>query len=296
MRILVIGRSGQLARAVAQAPLPDPDWQIATLGRPDLDITDPASVRAAISGTAPDIVVNTAAHTAVDQAESEPRAAFAVNRDGARNVAVAAAEAGVPVIHVSTDYVFSGEIVRPLRETDAVGPLNVYGRSKRAGEEAVAQSNPRHAIVRTSWLHAPWGRNFATTMLRLAAERDRLSIVGDQTGTPTYAPDLADAILSLAGAVVAMPDDSDRWGVYHLTNAGATTWHDFAAEVFRVAGELGRRPPELRRISTSEYPTPAARPRYTVLDNSKIATAFDIRLRDWRSAAGQCVRRMLTEI
>lgn len=293
MRLLVIGKSGQLARALATAALPGTDWQSTALGRPELDITDAASVRAAVAAHAPDIVVNAAAYTAVDRAEAEPQAALAVNRDGARFVAEAAAAAGAPVIHVSTDYVFSGDGDRPYVETDPVAPLGAYGQSKLAGEQAVAGANSRHLVLRTAWVYSPWGSNFARTMLRLGAERDELRVVDDQTGTPTYAPDLADAIIAVAARAARLAPGSDDWGTYHLTNAGVTTWYGFAGEIFRLAAESARPTPALVPITTAEYPTPARRPHYSVLDNGKIADAFGIRLRDWREATAECVRRLL---
>ncbi|GIL00639.1 MAG: putative dTDP-4-dehydrorhamnose reductase [Alphaproteobacteria bacterium] len=292
MRLLVAGSNGQLARALAAAPA-DPDWRVVTLGRPELDITDRASIAAALAAHRPDVVVNAAAWTAVDRAEAEYAAALAVNRDGAGHLAEAAAGAGVPVIHVSTDYVFSGEGNRPWRESDATAPVNAYGRSKLAGEATVAGANRRHVILRTAWLHSPWGANFVTTMLRLARERDELRVVADQTGTPTYAPDLAAAVLAIAARVVTAGVEAGHWGVVHLTNGGSTSWYGFAEEVFRRAGPVIGRVPRLTAIASADYPSPARRPRFSVLDNERAAKVFGVGLRDWRDGVGDCVTALL---
>jgi dTDP-4-dehydrorhamnose reductase len=291
MRVLVAGRNGQLAQALAEASLPDPQWQMITAGRPDLDLTDMESVKRAMDHHTPDIAINAAAYTAVDKAESEPEAAFALNETGAGNLASATAAAGVPLIHISTDYVFSGDGTRPWREGDPTGPVNVYGRSKLAGEKAVAAANPKHLILRTAWVHSPWGNNFTKTMLRLGAEREELGVVGDQSGTPSYAPDLAAAITTIAAKLAQ--GKAAPWGIYHLTNAGVATWYDFAGEIFRAAQRHGYKSPALKPITTADYPTPAARPRYSLLDNGKIGEAFGIRLRDWRRAVTDCVERLM---
>ena len=295
MRVLVAGRSGQLARALAIAALPDPSWRVETFGRPDLDLSDTGNLDKLIAGFAPDIVVNAAAYTAVDKAESEPELAFAVNATGAGNLAQATASAGIPIMHVSTDYVFPGDSEKPYVENDPTGPINVYGQSKLAGEAAVAAANPHHVILRTSWVYSPWGNNFLRKMLELGAEREELRIVGDQTGTPTYAGDLASAILAIAGRLRDESSRSNYWGIYHLTNSGTTTWFDFADEIFRNAAKFGYSPPKITNIATSEYPTPARRPLYSVLDNGKVAEIFDLRLRDWREATADCVAQLLNE-
>ncbi|MEC9343856.1 MAG: dTDP-4-dehydrorhamnose reductase [Pseudomonadota bacterium] len=289
MRLLVAGSSGQLAHALGRAELPGADWSVLTLGRPRLDLADPASIRKAVAEFTPDIVINAAAYTAVDKAESAAETAFAINASGAGQLAEAAAERGVPILHLSTDYVFSGKGDRPYVEDDATGPLNVYGRSKLAGEKAVAAANDRHLVLRTSWVHGEHGGNFLKTMLRLGAEKDELRVVDDQYGSPTYARDLAEAIVR----VCATLGKREPWGVYHLTNAGATSWFEFAGEIFRSASRHGYDAPELKAIATSDYPTPAERPRYAVLDNSRFRAQFGFAMRDWRKATQECVDRLL---
>jgi dTDP-4-dehydrorhamnose reductase len=208
-------------------------------------------------------------------------------------LAKTAARLDVPLIHVSTDYVFAGDGKRPYRETDPVAPLGVYGQSKRAGEDAIRAAHPKHLILRTAWVHSPWGNNFVKTMLRLGGEREELRIVGDQTGTPSYAPDLAGAIIEIAAQIASASADDLRWGTYHLTNSGMTTWYDFAAEIFSEVARTGRATPKLVRIPTADYPTPAQRPTWSVLDNARIGTVFGVQMRDWKVAARECVARLL---
>ena len=292
MRIAVIGRSGQLARALDAAPLPASDWKLQNFGRPDLDIADADGVNTVLGAWQPDLVINAAAYTAVDRAESEPDAAYAINLDGVQHLSDTAKRLDMPLIHVSTDYVFDGTGTQPYRETDPVAPLGVYGQSKFAGEEALRETHAKHIILRTAWVHSPWGANFVKTMLRLGAERTDLNVVGDQTGTPTYAPDLADAILKIAGRLRDVNTGDARWGTYHLTNSGQTTWFDLPVEIFAAASRAGHKTPNLTRIPTRDYPTPAKRPAYSVLDSSKLESAFEIRLRDWDDAARDCVEHL----
>lgn len=292
MKVLVAGRNGQLARALKEIDLPDTDWQVKAMGRPELDLSDPATLREQIEAFAPDIVINTAAYTAVDKAEDEPEAAHAINAIGAGNLAKATAEAGIPILHISTDYVFSGEGKTARVETDPPSPVNVYGSSKLAGEKAVAEANPRHLIVRTSWLYSPFGHNFVTTMLRLGGERDELTVVDDQTGSPTYAFDLAEALIAITGQVVGRPEGDSVWGIYHLANSDTATWFDFAGEIFRQASGHGFNTPKLTPVTFDQFPTPAARPAYSVLDCKKAQDVFGIRLRDWHEAVSDCITRL----
>ncbi|WP_152045323.1 dTDP-4-dehydrorhamnose reductase [Aureimonas psammosilenae] len=289
MRILVTGREGQVARALAG--LASPEIAVEALGRPDLDIRDPASVARAIAAFAPDVVVSAAAYTAVDKAETEEAEAFAVNEGGAANVSRAAAQAGLPVIHLSTDYVFPGDANRPYREDDPTGPAGVYGRSKLAGEIAVAKVNPRHVILRTAWVFAPEGNNFPRTMLRLAGDRDTVRVVADQQGTPTYAPDIAEAILTVARVALASPDSENWRGTFHMTGTGQTTWAGFAAAVFAASAARGGPSATVEPITTADYPTPARRPAYSVLDNSRFAATFAHALPDWEDATRRFAER-----
>ncbi|MGV6871546.1 dTDP-4-dehydrorhamnose reductase [Pseudochelatococcus sp. B33] len=300
MKLLVTGRDGQLARSLQALP-GDPSLSgeeagrgvtVVALGRPDLDITDAASLARAIAAHAPDIVVNAAAYTAVDRAESEAEQAFRVNRDGAGNVARAAASAGLPVVHVSTDYVFSGREAGARRESDPTDPQNVYGASKLAGEEAVAAANPAHAILRTAWVYSPYGNNFLKTMLRLAGERERVGVVADQFGAPTYAPDIAEAILVAARAIVAAPGGGDWRGVFHFTARGEASWADFAREIFRQSAARGGPSVIVDDITTADYPTPARRPANSRLDSGRFAATFRHRLPDWRDGVARCLAKL----
>ncbi|MBB3809132.1 dTDP-4-dehydrorhamnose reductase [Pseudochelatococcus contaminans] len=287
MKLFVSGREGQLARSLLALSAADVD--VVAIGRPELDITDRASIERALDAHKPDIVVNAAAYTAVDRAESERDQAFAINRDGAENVALAAAEAGLPVIHVSTDYVFSGSADGWRHEQDPTGPQNVYGASKLAGEQAVAAANPAHAILRTAWVYSPYGGNFLKTMLRLAGDRERVGVVADQFGTPTYAPDIAEAILVAARAIVADPQNSDLQGVFHLTAQGEANWADFAREIFRQSAARGGPSAAVDAITTADYPTPARRPANSRLDTTRFATSFGHKLPDWRDGVARCL-------
>ncbi len=292
IRIAITGRHGQLASCLAERAAHSPEVEVIALGRPALDLERPASVSAAIQAARPHLVVNAAAYTAVDKAEAEPDRAFAVNRDGAAAVAAAAAALNVPLIHLSTDYIFSGGKSGPYVETDATGPLNVYGASKLAGEIAVATAHPGALILRTSWVYSPFGGNFVKTMLRLGRERPVLEVVDDQWGNPTGALDLADAILRLAPAVLGT---RRAGGVHHLAGDGATTWCGFARHIFDLSHALGGPRPLVVPIATADYPTPARRPANSRLDCAAFASAFGFSLGPWREGVEAVVSRLLTE-
>lgn len=290
-RVLVTGNKGQVALALAEREISD--LEVVALGRPDLDITDRASVERALSTVRPDIVVNTAAYTDVDKAESEWEQAFAVNGDGAANVAAASASMGCPVIHFSTDYVFSGTRATPYREDDRTGPVGAYGRSKLAGEEAVAAANPAHAILRTAWVYSPFGRNFVKTMLRLAGERDTINVVSDQQGTPTSAAFLATAVARIVRHVLADPAGI-RWrGTFHVVAGGATDWAGFAEEIFRQSAIRGGPTAVVKRITTAEYKTAAVRPANSRLDVSRFRSVFAVEPPAWQDDVASCVAALL---
>ncbi len=281
-RILVIGRSGQLATGLAEAAWPEGS-RVVCRGRDAFDLTDAASVRALVEAERPAVIVNAAAYTAVDRAESEPEAAYGLNRDGPAHLAAAAAAMGVPLIHVSTDYVFDGAKAGPYLEDDPVAPLNVYGASKAAGERAVRAGLEAHVIVRTSWVHARSGGNFVRTMLRLGRERSELAVVEDQIGRPTYAPDLAAALVTVALSLAA--GRRDGFGTFHLSGGGeATSWYGFARAIFTAEAARGGPTPRLRPIATADYPTPARRPANSVLDTTRIGRVYGIALRPWPAA------------
>ncbi|MBN8965076.1 MAG: dTDP-4-dehydrorhamnose reductase [Rhizobiales bacterium] len=291
MRILVTGKNGQVARALAALSVGTLD--VTTLGRPDLDITNMDSIARAIESTQPDILVNAAAYTAVDRAESEKPTAFAVNRDGARNAATAAAAAGLPIIHISTDYVFSGDKLAPYVETDATGPIGIYGRSKLESEQAVTTANAASAVLRTAWVYSAHGDNFLKTMLRLARNRDVLRVVADQHGAPTYAPYVAAGIAAVARKIMASPQCEHWRGVFHMVAQGETSWAGFAEEIFTQSALRGGPHARIEPIDSTDYPTPAQRPMNSRLDTTKFRTVFGHTLPNWKDGVKQCVAELL---
>jgi dTDP-4-dehydrorhamnose reductase len=294
MRLLIAGWQGQVARALVELAPSAPDVEAFAVGRPGLDLCNAATIKRAMTDFQPDVIINSAAYTAVDKAESERDAAFALNRTGAGLLAEEAAKRGAAIIHISTDYVFDGRKSAPYVETDGVAPQNVYGRSKLQGEQAVRQMNPEHVIARTAWVYSATGSNFVKTMLRLAGDRDSLRVVDDQIGNPTYAPHLAKALLEIARKVRHAPRD-DQWGTYHLAGLGDVSWCGFAREVFRVSAELGGPSASVTPISTADYPTPAARPKNSRLDCNKAEQMFGVALPDWREGVRECVTRLLAK-
>ena len=292
MRVLVAGRRGQLATAL-QDRLPRDGHEVTALGTPVLDLADPATIARAVAEVAPEAVINAAAYTAVDRAESERALAFAVNATGAGLLAAAAAARGLPFIHLSTDYVFPGDGGAPYAEDAATGPTGVYGESKLAGERAVLAANPRSLVLRTAWVCGPHGGNFLRTMLRLGQERDTVSVVADQHGAPSFAADLADAIARLLPRLAAAPAGDEGFGVFHLTGAPWTSWHGFAEAIFEGAAARGHRVPALRSISTADYPTAASRPADARLDCGRIARIHGIRPADWRLSLSHCLDALI---
>lgn len=281
--VLVTGAAGQVGREVMA--LDWPGWRLVGVDRDQLDITDANAVAAFTQRERPDLILNCAAHTAVDRAESEAELSDAINRAGPAHLAAT----GVPMVHISTDYVFDGRPGRPWREGDATGPLGVYGRTKLAGEQAVAATAGRWAVLRTAWVFGRHGANFVKTMLRLAAERDELRVVGDQQGGPTPADAIAAACQTIG---LALLDRADVNGVYHFAGAPPTTWAGFAQAILAASAAHGRRVVPVRAIATAEYPTPAKRPANSVLDCTLIHTTFGIAQPDWRAA----LVRMMPEL
>lgn len=292
--LLLLGGDGQVGREVARLAalrgLP-----LTALSRRALDIADRAAVRAAL-GAGYATVINAAAYTAVDRAEGEEALALAVNRDGAGFVAEACQESGAALIHLSTDYVFDGRKGSPYREDDAVNPLNVYGRSKQAGEAAVRAACAAHVILRSSWVFGTEGANFVKTMLRLGAERAELAVVADQFGCPTPAAALAESILTVAAKM-----GPASYGTYHCAGAERSSWHGFAEAIFAGQQALAGRPgPRLRAIATADYPTAAARPTDSTLDSSLFQATFgqrpiDWRPIDWRAGLAEVLRRLAAQ-
>jgi dTDP-4-dehydrorhamnose reductase len=281
IRLLVTGCTGQVQRSLQARGKGHPRIEVIARGRPDLDLEHPQTVAAAIAAARPHLVVNAAAYTAVDRAEGEPDLAFAINRDGAAAVARSASRLGLPLVQLSTDYVFAGDKGAPYLETDPTGPLNVYGASKLAGEQAVLAAHADGLILRTSWVYSPYGHNFVKTMLRLGQERDVLRIVDDQRGNPTSALDLADALLAIAPDLLS---GRSSGGVFHLAGSGAATWFGLARQIFVASSKLGGPNPSLEAIATADYPTPARRPADSRLDTSAFRQRFGIELRPWQEA------------
>jgi len=274
MVVLVTGANGQLGQAL-QAIAPDyNEVSFYFAGSGEADITDKGTLEAIFDRLRPAFCINAAAYTAVDKAESEPETAHAVNVTGARNLAEVCKANHTTLIHISTDFVFDGQKNSPYTEEDPTNPTGVYGLTKRQGEIEIENILPEHFIVRTSWLYSEYGNNFMKTMIRLAGERDAISVVNDQKGTPTNANDLAEALVGIILSGVR------NYGTYHYSSEGQATWYDFAKKIF----EIQKIAIDLRPIPTSAYPTPAKRPEYSVLDKSKIKTAFGLRIRDWDMA------------
>jgi dTDP-4-dehydrorhamnose reductase len=279
-RLLIFGANGQLGRALARTAWPLP-VDLVLLDRAAADLSAAGTAAAALAEHRPALVINAAAYTAVDRAESEHGLAFAINAAAPAEMAAAAAAQGVPVVHVSTDYVFDGAKPTAYIETDPIAPLGVYGATKAAGEEGVRGANPRHLILRTSWVYADEGQNFVRTMLRLGSERDEMKVVNDQTGSPTSAADLAAAIARLTPALLS---GNIPWGTYHLTGGGETTWHGFAEAIFQDMAQRRGRRPRLLPIPSSAYPTPARRPSNSRLDNSRFRETFGFALPQWQAS------------
>jgi dTDP-4-dehydrorhamnose reductase len=284
MMALVTGGRGQLAiELAARAPA---GWTVVAPARADLDISDAAAVDAVVGRSAPDLILNAAAYVAVDKAESDSDTAFAVNRDGAANLARAATRVGARLAHVSTDFVFDGQKNRPYLPADATNPLGVYGASKLAGESAVMAVAPSALILRTAWVYSPNGANFMKTMLRLMAERGEVRVVADQIGTPTAASGLADTLWTLALAGVS--------GIHHHTDAGVASWYDFAQAIAEEGVALGLLPtlPRVTPIPTEAFPTPARRPAFSVLDKASTWALVQHRPMHWRGALRGVLREL----
>jgi len=288
MRILLTGANGQVGFELARTL--SPLGELRAFDRASLDLADPGALVAACRAVKPGLIVNAAAYTAVDKAETEPAAALAVNGRAPGILAEEARRLGAMLVHYSTDYVFDGRKRSPYTEDDATGPLNAYGRSKLEGERAIAASGCKHLVFRTSWVYGPRGRNFLATMLALAATREEIRVVDDQRGAPTSSLFLAEAT---ARALAAIPRVGVASGVYHLSAAGETTWAGFARAIFdRAKGRPGFRAPRVVPIATADYPTPARRPLYSVLSHRKLAQAFGISPGAWEGQLDGCLARL----
>lgn len=275
MKVLVPGKNGQVGSAL-QSLADQHNMSVIALSRTEMDISDENSVNAAFARYNPDILINAAAYTMVDKAEDEKILAYAVNKDGPRYLAIACNERDIPILHISTDFVFDGDKSEPYDEEDACNPLSVYGKSKWEGEKGVAQACTKHIILRTSWVFGG-EQNFVKTMQRLATTREELSVVDDQQGGPTAAKDIAECLMRIANAVGTT--GFDNWGIYHYCGAPSVSWYEFAREILKNDYKVAVKP-----IPTTSYPTPARRPANSVLDCQKINSAFGIPQPDWREA------------
>ena len=293
MRVLIIGANGQLGWELSRRGARQ-KFDIVALDLPDLDITDRSSVEKAVTQSGVSLVINAAAYTAVDKAESEPDQAFNVNATGSALLARSCAESDIPLIHISTDYVFDGNKGEPYRETDPVRPIGVYGRSKAAGEDEIRKCHSRHIILRTAWLYGINGHNFVKTMLRIGKVKEILNVVCDQRGCPTFAGDLAEAILVIADNI--RDHGNLAWGTYHCCGNGSTTWHGFAEKIFELARKHDSfAVREVVPISTAEYPMPARRPVNSVLDCALLTETFGIRPKPWQRSLAEMIRCLLTD-
>lgn len=284
MRVLITGCNGQVGSCLTKQLVNNKNTEVLALDRERLDITNQEAVDTMVTDFRPTIIINAAAHTAVDKAEEDVELSYAINRDGAKYLAQAAQSVGAAILHISTDYVFEGNKTGEYTESDTTSPQGVYGESKLAGEVAVAQACEKYIILRTAWVFGEYGNNFVKTMLRLGATRDALSIVGDQAGGPTYAGDIAKALIQIAKYITQ--GVTVEYGVYHFSGLPHVSWYEFADAIFDVAVQqkVLVNKPALTSITTEQYPTPAKRPSNSRLSNEKIVTNFSIEASDWKTA------------
>jgi len=292
LRFLLLGGTGQVGEEFRAMALPK-DVEVVAPSRGELDLEDPRAIARMIAARPWSAVINAAAYTDVDRAESEELVAFAVNAEAPSRLAAETGRCGIPLLHISTDYVFDGRKGAPYVEQDEVAPLNAYGRSKLAGEVGVYAANPRHVILRTSWVYSPYRKNFLRTILRLAAERERLTIVVDQRGCPTAACDIARACLDIAMRCASQPERAP-YGVYHFAGVGEASRFELASAIVDMAADRLGRSPEILPIRTSQYPTPAARAADTRLDCTAVVREFGVELRPWRQALADTIDRLLS--
>jgi dTDP-4-dehydrorhamnose reductase len=293
MRFLLLGGTGQVGEEFCNLSL-SRNIEVVAPNRAALDLKDPRAIAQIVTSQLWSAVINAAAYTDVDRAESEEPLAFAINAEAPARLATETGHRDIPIIHISTDYVFDGRKGAPYLEADATAPLNAYGRSKLAGEYGVRAGNARHVILRSSWMYGPYRKNFVRTVLRLAAERDRLTIVADQRGCPTAARDIAQACLDIA-LRCASERDSVPYGTYHFAGAGEATWFEFASAIVDLAADRLGRKPSVIPIRTVDYPTPAVRPADSRLNCAAIASECGITPRPWRQSLAETIERLLTK-
>ncbi|MGD9972990.1 MAG: dTDP-4-dehydrorhamnose reductase [Desulfatirhabdiaceae bacterium] len=291
MKMLITGANGQLgSEVVRQATAMD--YDLLAVDLPEYDITIPETVNRLIADYRPYLVLNAAAYTQVDLAESQEKPAWAVNADAALNLALACSAKDIPLIHISTDFVFDGKKTTPYRESDPVAPLSVYGKSKAAGDDHIRGNLDHHVIVRTSWLYGVQGNNFVKTMIRLASERETLNVVADQFGCPTAAADLADALLTISRSIFSSPDS--RWGTYHYCGQGVVSWHQFAQAIIDISKKYrALKVTRVNPIPTSDYPTPAMRPAYSAMNCEKITKEFGVHPVPWKKSLEKTIQEIM---
>ena len=292
MKLVVTGKTGQVATALLAAGRHQ-DIDVLAIGRPEFDLSNPDAGLASLAGLAPDIIVSAAAYTAVDKAENDSDEALRVNARGPGALGDLAAALGVPIIHLSTDYVYDGRKGGAYVESDPTNPVSVYGATKLAGEQAIEAATRNHVILRTAWVYSPFGNNFLKTMLKLAATKPELRVVDDQHGNPTAALDIADAVIAIAKNLLLRPDDAGLRGIFHLAGTGATTWADFAAEIFAASADHGGPSASVIRIPSSEYPTLARRPTNSCLATEKLQAIYGVSLPAWQISTRENVRLLL---
>ncbi len=292
LRIAVTGKEGQVVSALRERANAL-GVEVIPVGRPKLDLQNLSSILPALAAAKPNVIVNAASFTAVDQAENDASLAHQVNATGAGEVAKAANTLGVPIIHLSTDYVFDGTKPEPYLESDPIHPLSVYGASKAEGEALVITNAPDHAVLRVSWIYSPFGKNFVRTILRVATQKDTMNIVDDQYGAPTSAFDIADSIVRVARNLVGAKHDTALRGVFHMTAAGQTTWARFAETVFTISSRLGGPSAKVNPIESKDYPQAAKRPANSRLDCKRIATVHKVKIPHWETSIGYCVERII---
>ena len=293
MRILAAGWHGQIASAFMKVAPARQDITAFAIGRPGLDICEPRSVERSLGDIRPDVLINLAGYTDVDGAESEPDLAFALNTVGARLLAEAAARRDVPIIHISTSYVFDGLKNSAYVETDQANPCTLYGKSKLAGETEVQRANPKHIILRAGWIYSPFGRCFVSNILQRAQLGMPLKVVNDQYGNPTYAPHLVDAILAIAGQLTSRPQQDIPWGIYHAAGIGTATWYEVALEILVKCEQLAGPSVSVEAITSEEYSTRSQRGTNSQLDCAKLERNFGVRLPAWQTGVRECVERLL---
>jgi len=294
MRIVVTGKDGQVDTSLQALADTLPDVDIMRIGLPEADLSRPETLEPHVVTAKPDIIISSAAYTAVDKAESEQNLAQAINGDGPGELARLAALLDVPIIHLSTDYVFAGDKDGPYTEDDEPAPASAYGRTKLSGEMQIKAATPNHVILRTAWVYSPYGNNFVKTMLRLGGTRDEINVVADQYGCPTYAPEIARGLLHVARKVAADKNPALR-GVFNLTGQGETNWAGFAQAIFEGSTARGGRRVTVHPVPSTQYPTPAKRPNNSRLSGEKLKAVYGLELDPWRTSLASCLDVLLTE-